>query len=222
MPPAKLFFLSIQNPTCAACLKTIEEKEWVKSQHPQTYHNDCFKCNDCKKTVGPKEKYFEIPSPSPRIPWIVRCSKCQENYNCHVCGGTIAVLVHKKHEGKLYHTDCWRCQSCYGTMGKTPVEANGKLFCKECADKKFDGVCCVRPLFALSSAHLCLEMQQVLSRRLHRGVGQAVAWRMSQLLQMPCCLPGWSVLRRQRRACVQELRNIDRIKCSLQVLARDR
>lgn len=34
-------------------------------------------CNECHKVVSPKEKYFEIPSPSPRIPWIVRCNKCQ-------------------------------------------------------------------------------------------------------------------------------------------------
>ena len=69
---------------------------------------------------------------------MVRCAKCQSNYNCAVCGGTIAVLVHKKHEGKLYHTDCWRCQSCYGTMGKTPVTVDGKLFCTECSEKVRD------------------------------------------------------------------------------------
>ncbi len=36
-------------------------------------------CDGCKKVVSPKEKYFEIPSPSPRIPWIVRCAACQAN-----------------------------------------------------------------------------------------------------------------------------------------------
>ena len=94
--------------------------------------------------VAPEQRYFEIPSPSPRVGSLVRCAPCQKAYACAACGGTIAVLVHKKHGGQLWHTDCWRCDSCNGSLGKAPRahdDAPRKLFCPECDDKGFRGVC---------------------------------------------------------------------------------
>jgi hypothetical protein len=131
--------------SCAVCLKGISDAKWVTSEETKKeYHNECFCCAECKKVVNAKERYFEIPSPSVRVGSIVRCAECQKNYNCTSCGGTIAVLVHKKHNGLLWHTDCWRCDSCNGSLGKTPQAADDfprKLFCVECDGKGFRGVC---------------------------------------------------------------------------------
>merc|ERR1711991_253383 len=131
--------------TCAICLKGISDARWVTSgETGKTYHAGCFVCAQCGQVVDPEVRYFEIPSPSARVGSIVRCAPCQRDYNCDSCGGTIAVLVHKKHNGLLWHTDCWRCDSCNGSLGKTPKTHDGllkKLFCPECHGKGFRGLC---------------------------------------------------------------------------------
>jgi hypothetical protein len=104
---------------CATCLKPISDKQWVTGESKKEYHNACFACAECKTPVGANTKYFEIPSPSARVGSIVRCAKCQANYNCAVCKGTIAVLVHKKHEGKLYHTDCACARAAFSCLSFT-------------------------------------------------------------------------------------------------------
>lgn len=99
----------MEGASCAVCLKGISDKSWVTGESKKAYHSSCFCCSECKSPVPPSSKYFEIPSPSARVGSLVRCSACQAHYNCAECKGTIAVLVHKKYEGKLWHTDCWRC-----------------------------------------------------------------------------------------------------------------
>ncbi len=127
--------------------------------------------------------------------------------------------MHKKHEGKLYHTDCWRCQSCYGTMGKTPVAVQGQLYVAHVL------LLCVlyRSVTDMANTKLlhsvCRQglprrvraLQQVVSRRLHGGGGQAVARRLPDMLQVQGGVPGRPVLREGRAAGVQRSRAVTSI-----------
>eukprot|EP01088_Endostelium_zonatum_P006103 TRINITY_DN18210_c0_g1_i1.p1 TRINITY_DN18210_c0_g1~~TRINITY_DN18210_c0_g1_i1.p1 ORF type:complete len:152 (+),score=18.60 TRINITY_DN18210_c0_g1_i1:95-550(+) len=67
------------------------------------------------------------------------CANCHESQKrpCAGCRNPIlpAVRVTRSFEGREYHTDCFRCGACLGTM-KQPVRgSDGKLLCESCGVK---------------------------------------------------------------------------------------
>ena len=199
--------------SCATCLKPIADKQWVTGESKKEYHSACFSCAECKAPVAPNTKYFEIPSPSARVGSIVRCAKCQANYNCAVCKGTIAVLVHKKFEGKLYHTDCASSSPPFllrvfliFLCARLAVRLVQRITEQDAGDARRAAL--LSRVRGQGLSRRVRPVQKGLSRRLHRGPQAAVARGLPDLLQVRGRLSRRTVLRQGRPARLQAARPV--------------
>eukprot|EP01091_Cochliopodium_minus_P009284 TRINITY_DN2253_c0_g1_i1.p1 TRINITY_DN2253_c0_g1~~TRINITY_DN2253_c0_g1_i1.p1 ORF type:complete len:173 (+),score=26.97 TRINITY_DN2253_c0_g1_i1:32-550(+) len=107
-------------------------------------------CTECNSTINTETQFFELPAVG-KLPKIVRCYNCARKYMCKRCNGLIAVRVYKKVKVDdteiLFHTDCYRCDSCAINLGRTgtteriPDKLDVHLWCDTCKEKDFRGIC---------------------------------------------------------------------------------
>uniref|UniRef100_UPI00358ED794 four and a half LIM domains protein 2-like n=1 Tax=Myxine glutinosa TaxID=7769 RepID=UPI00358ED794 len=115
---------------CFGCHKPIGEGGVVFQEH--SYHRDCIVCTSCEKKLGHSK--FETRGE------LIYCQECfNRKYakKCAFCSQAIgAGSEYVTHDGKQWHTECFRCKRCRARLaGKSFVNKGEDLICADCAKK---------------------------------------------------------------------------------------
>ncbi|VBB29780.1 unnamed protein product [Acanthocheilonema viteae] len=116
---------------CELCGKAILEEIDVTCALGQLYHQNCFTCDMCGRTLRGK-KFYET-----------RGKKyCEEDYlysgmhenaeRCAACSHLIMDMVLQA-LGKSYHPRCFRCEKCKSCLDGVPfaLDSEGRVYCTE-------------------------------------------------------------------------------------------
>jgi len=143
---------------CIKCEKTVYAAETV-SFEKQSYHADCFKCDNCSKLIANASGAAVFESQ-------LLCTKCfkdggyerkQANTareykpstssgpskfggggaKCYSCGQTVYAAETLSYEKKPFHGDCFKCKNCGKKMSPSGAEAKHtgdeiEVYCKKC------------------------------------------------------------------------------------------
>ena len=115
---------------CAGCGKSVPSGKAV-TVSGKRYHEACFKCHYCKKTITGSffsvEDGFCCPSCEHLLPPVVEGG----NVPCGKCGKTLVGSCIKA-LGKEYHADCWTCTKCNKKIEGGFKADGGKPYCAGC------------------------------------------------------------------------------------------
>uniref|UniRef100_A0A915PKA0 LIM zinc-binding domain-containing protein n=1 Tax=Setaria digitata TaxID=48799 RepID=A0A915PKA0_9BILA len=128
---------------CELCGKAIIEEADVTCALGQLYHQNCFTCDMCGRTLRGKKFYK------------TRGKKyCEEDYlysgmhenaeRCAACSHFIMDMVLQA-LGKSYHPRCFRCEKCKTCLDGVPfaLDSEGHVYCTEDYHKLFAPKCAV-------------------------------------------------------------------------------
>ena len=129
---------------CARCDQVINSEydsktiEWNNLE----YHEKCFKCFDCQKSLKNKMVYTDKTNDE------FFCSKCIKNKNknnkisnrCIRCKKKFLSNTHyTEFNGKYYHDLCFTCSSCnQSIVNKDFYPTNNHLLCEICYEMTLD------------------------------------------------------------------------------------
>jgi hypothetical protein len=115
-------------PQCFQCLKPISVGKSVIFDE-KSYHPDCFRCNQCNKSLADDKNFFEHNSKP-------CCLQCHNRYfalQCSKCSKSIDGK-YKIFEGKHYHPNCFVCTKCHHIIDSTEKFYDDKFgfLCSKC------------------------------------------------------------------------------------------
>ncbi|CAG9529763.1 unnamed protein product [Cercopithifilaria johnstoni] len=126
---------------CELCSKAIMEEMDAICALGQLYHQNCFTCDLCGRTLRGK-KFYKIREKK----------YCEEDYlysgmhenadRCAACSHFIMDMVlHAL--GKSYHPRCFRCEKCKNCLDGVPfaLDPEGRVYCTEDYHKLFAPKC---------------------------------------------------------------------------------
>lgn len=129
---------------CAKCHDPIADGVTVTCEGKK-YHQDCFRCGQCRRVVTEPEYYSHLGEPC--------CVKCYEERiaaRCAHCFKTISVGKSITFSEKQYHSDCFRCSQCHKLLTDDTglYKHNEKPCCIDCHNEYFAPKCfsCRRPI----------------------------------------------------------------------------
>nr|XP_020853977.1 four and a half LIM domains protein 5 isoform X2 [Phascolarctos cinereus] len=134
IPCYDLLFSSV----CEKCKGTIGYYSRDFSYKDLHWHDDCFKCAKCNRSL--MEKPFAVKDK------VLLCTACYTNEcssKCFQCKKIIMPGSRKiEFRGNEWHASCFICQSCGQPMGKNPVMTkDSKNYCVPCFEKHFAPYC---------------------------------------------------------------------------------
>ncbi|XP_053213608.1 protein prickle-like [Panonychus citri] len=130
-------------PKCGYCDKLILEEQCTEAEE-KVWHLKCFKCFECKKTLGGQQYVMARPTvlrsnettfnPESEYPYCLACFDAFFAELCEECGDIIGCEIGSiKHEGRHWHANeaCFKCNFCKSALlGKLFLPANdGKIYC---------------------------------------------------------------------------------------------
>ncbi|XP_015794927.1 protein prickle-like [Tetranychus urticae] len=130
-------------PKCGYCDKLILEEQCTEAEE-KVWHLKCFKCFDCKKTLGGQQYVMARPTvlrsnettfnPENEYPYCLSCFDANYAELCEECGDIIGCEIGSiKHENRHWHANetCFKCNFCKtALLGKLFLPANdGKIYC---------------------------------------------------------------------------------------------
>lgn len=86
------------------------------------FHPDCFICGKCKNPIKGQFKTEE----GVRI-----CMNCNPIVYCEACKKAVSGSM-LKFEGKVYHSQCFKCIECGGSLLEGVCCKDDKMFCRKC------------------------------------------------------------------------------------------
>jgi len=91
---------------CYRCNEQIDEDDDYISTETQTYHDTCFRCDQCFQEF-PDNVYFDFEDK-------IYCEDCFNLLYSPICAGCGVILedVFKIAMGKKWHTECLICSTC--------------------------------------------------------------------------------------------------------------
>jgi len=111
----------LQSGECCICCEIVESGGC--SANGKTYHQQCFKCNNCSNIL--QDKFFTADDQT-------LCELCYkvENKICDMCDKTIEgdCLMSK---GKHFHEECMKCSVCGEGLRGTYFTYMDKLICEK-------------------------------------------------------------------------------------------
>eukprot|EP01113_Clastostelium_recurvatum_P046499 TRINITY_DN815_c0_g1_i1.p2 TRINITY_DN815_c0_g1~~TRINITY_DN815_c0_g1_i1.p2 ORF type:complete len:274 (-),score=33.03 TRINITY_DN815_c0_g1_i1:140-886(-) len=119
---------------CGVCYKQLEQGEDSMLVNGQRYHQHCFKCEHCRRPIGPHEDYHpeEVSSKLTKA----CCNNCFETRaeKCYGCGGPILTGTSTSALGRRYHLQCFKCDQCHRPLPKGEMFVNdgGRIKCDSC------------------------------------------------------------------------------------------
>uniref|UniRef100_A0A671XSJ8 Four and a half LIM domains 2 n=1 Tax=Sparus aurata TaxID=8175 RepID=A0A671XSJ8_SPAAU len=136
---------SLYSNTCEECKKPIGCNSRDLSYKDRHWHEDCFKCFQCKRSLV--DKPFSTKDEQ------LLCTECYSNEyssKCHDCKKTIMPGSRKmEHKGNSWHETCFTCQRCQQPIGtKSFIPKDNHNFCVPCYEKQFAMQCvhCKKPI----------------------------------------------------------------------------
>lgn len=114
---------------CTECLKPINEEESIIFDG-NSYHADCFRCNQCYQVIKDSEIHKEKGKPC--------CIHCYDKYfqqQCSKCWRPITGR-YTTYQGKTFHSYCFFCTKCHRIIEGSERFVNDKvmgLLCSNCA-----------------------------------------------------------------------------------------
>ncbi|KHN88561.1 Wilms tumor protein 1-interacting -like protein [Toxocara canis] len=116
---------------CGICGNAVTDESQVTCALGQLYHQKCFVCDICGRTLCGK-KFYKTRGKT----------YCEEDYlyagmhetaeRCAACSHLIVDMVLQA-LGKSYHPRCFRCEKCKRCLDGIPfaLDAEGKVYCME-------------------------------------------------------------------------------------------
>lgn len=133
---------------CGVCNKPLGIESEITCALGQLYHQKCFVCDMCGRTLRGK-KFYEVKGKT----------YCEEDYlyagvhetaeRCAACSHLIIDMVlHAL--GKSYHPQCFRCSKCKTCLDGIPfaIDSQGSVYCMSDYHQMFAPTCaaCSRPI----------------------------------------------------------------------------
>jgi len=144
---------------CVKCDKTVYAAETV-SFEKQSYHAECFKCQDCSKVIqsasgaavfedkllcvkcfkdgGYKQKQTNtVKEYKPSTTSAAPSKFGGGGQKCYTCNTTVYAAEAISYEKKLFHGDCLKCRNCSKKITPSGAEAKHsgdeiEVYCKKC------------------------------------------------------------------------------------------
>ncbi|MGH0133287.1 UNVERIFIED_CONTAM: hypothetical protein FKN15_053707 [Acipenser sinensis] len=161
----KKYVLREENPYCVKCYESLYSNNCEECKKPigcnskdlsykdRHWHEDCFHCFQCKRSLV--DKPFSAKEEQ------LLCTECYSNEyssKCHECKKTIMPGTRKmEHKGNSWHETCFICQRCQQPIGtKSFIPKDNQNYCVPCYEKQF--------------AMQCVQCKKVGTRKMeHKG-----------------------------------------------------
>jgi len=150
LPPPPL---STQTGQCFSCSEEVESGGCTALG--RTYHQECFRCFNCKTVID--GKFFTEEDQ----PFCGNCSK-NEDKICDICNRSIDGDCLTSN-GKSFHSNCMKCAVCGDSLKGTYFTSMGKLICEK--DYKETQKTCSDCKEAISGPYYTLDNDKVVCEK---------------------------------------------------------
>lgn len=121
------FDVILEEGVCYGCRMDIGSDEYIEASGGRQYHEECFKCSVCEKSVL-DEGFVESQNQ-------IYCPDCYRNGflpHCKMCSGSIEGKFLKAMDNE-YHRDCFVCTVCKNPFPDLKFHRfDGNPYCKSC------------------------------------------------------------------------------------------
>ncbi|OCT92468.1 four and a half LIM domains protein 2 [Xenopus laevis] len=142
----KKYLLREENPYCVKCYESLYSNSCEECKKPIGYdgkdlsykdrhwHESCFHCFQCKKSL--------VDKPFAAKDEHLVCTECYSNEyssKCNECKKTIMPGTRKmEYKGNSWHETCFICSRCQQPIGtKSFIPKDNQNFCVQCYEKQF-------------------------------------------------------------------------------------
>ncbi|KAI0981129.1 hypothetical protein GJ496_010452 [Pomphorhynchus laevis] len=159
--------------SCAICAKYFEPNTRIASYKSNHYHEDCFTCSKCGKSLSDKPFVVKDPNEFDSKKPNILCNSCfeEESPKCFACNNAFEannkMLV--VNETKHFHPKCFKCAKCHtllenesyfstATLDKdvnTDEASPEHIRCAHCFENDNPGVVAATPDYFNSECDKC-------------------------------------------------------------------